>query len=75
MGRYADKLRQIIKGIPTTSKGFTPEIASMCLARLANGSLQIISQLEESMEDLEKENTRLIEMLMEAGIGNKEWTP
>lgn len=75
MGRYTEKLRELLKSIPRSPGGFTPEIASMCLAQLGNASLQVIAQLEEANEDLEKENERLVELLMEAGVGGKSWTP
>jgi hypothetical protein len=74
MGRYSDKLRAILNNIPKDPRGFTPEIASMCIAQLGNTALQIISRLEESMEDLEKENGRLTEMLLEKHPIS-DWTP
>lgn len=74
MGRYTERLRAMIEGIPRSPAGFTPEIASMCLTQLANGALQVIAQLEEANEDLEKENAKLAEMLVEAGAA-PEWTP
>lgn len=74
MGIYTERLRELIKGIPRSPQGFTPELASMCLAQLANGALQVIAQLEEANEDLEKENNRLIEMLVEAGVA-PPWAP
>ena len=74
MGRYTERLRELLKGIPKDPKGFTPEIASMCLTQLANGSLQVIAQLEEALEDAEKENDRLTEMLIEHGVA-PAWTP
>ena len=74
MGRHTDRLRDLIKNIPRSPSGFTPEIASMCLTQLANGSLQVIAQLEEANEDLERENARLTEMLVEAGKVPL-WTP
>ena len=67
MGRYTDRLRELIKHIPRDPKGFTPEIASMALTQLANASLQVIAQLEEANEDLERENARLTEALIEKG--------
>lgn len=57
MGRSAQKLREIIELLPKPKdkEGFTPEIAAMCLAQLANKALQIIAEQEEIIEDLEKE--------------------
>lgn len=72
MGRHTERLRALIAGIPRSPTGFTPEIASMCLTQLANGSLQVISTLEEQVEDQEKEIHRLTEMLMETA---PVWTP
>ncbi len=74
MGQHTERLRELIKNIPRDPKGFTPEIASMCLTQLANASLQVISQLEEGMEDLEKENSRLTEMLLEKHPIS-DWSP
>lgn len=74
MGRYTERLRELINGIPRSPQGFTPEIASMCLTQLANGALQVIAQLEEAQEDLEKENSRLVELLIEAGAA-PPWVP
>jgi hypothetical protein len=74
MGRYTERMRALLEGIPRSPQGFTPEIASMCLTQLANGALQVIAQLEEANEDLEKENTRLVDMLVEAGVA-PEWVP
>lgn len=74
MGIYTERLRELIKGIPRDPTGFTPEIASMCLAQLANGALQVIAQLEEANEDLEKENNALVEMLVDAGVA-PPWSP
>jgi hypothetical protein len=67
MGQHTERLRALMEAIPRSPKGFTPELASMCLTQLANGALQVISSLEEANEDLEKENARLTEMLIEAG--------
>ena len=74
MGIYTERLRKLIEGIPNSPKGFTPEIASMALTQLANASLQVISQLEEANEDLEKENAALVERLIDAGVA-PAWEP
>jgi len=75
MGRHTERLRELIAHIPKSPKGFTPEIASMALTQLANGALQVISQLEEAMDDLEAENARLTEMVMEKQGDGDAWTP
>lgn len=74
MGVYTERLRELIKNIPRDPRGFTPEIASQCLAQLANGALQVIAQLEEANEDLEKENAKLTERLIETGTIDT-WVP
>jgi len=75
MGQHTERLRELIKILPTkSSKGFTPEIASMCLAQLANGALQVIAELEERNEDLCKEIDRMTEMMVEKGV-IPEWKP
>jgi hypothetical protein len=74
MGQHTERLRSLIENLPRSPKGLTPEIAQHCIVQLANGALQVISQLEEAQEDLEKENARLAEMLLEAGIV-PQWTP
>ncbi len=67
MGWHSDRLRMVIQGLPgpKDKAGFTPELASMCLAQLANGALQVIAELEERNEDLSKEVDRLTERLVE----------
>jgi hypothetical protein len=64
MARNAQKFREIIEMLPkpTDTQGFTPEVAALCLAQLANGALRIIAEQEEIIEDLEKEVTSLQEM-------------
>ncbi len=77
MGWHSDRLREVIQRLPKPKgphKGFTPEIASMCLAELANGALQVIAELEERNEDLSKEVDRLTEMLVEKD-GASGWGP
>ena len=74
MGRHTNRLREVLKQIPTSPKGFTPEIASMCLTSLGQGALQIISELEEANEDLEKEVERLTMLMVEAGVA-PPWSP
>jgi len=67
MGWHSDRLRKVIQQLPRPkdTAGFTPELASMCLAQLANGALQVIAELEERNEDLSKEIDRLTERLVE----------
>lgn len=74
MGQHTERLRALMQAIPRSPKGFTPELASMCLTQLGNGAIHVISSLEEANEDLEKENARLVEMLIEAGI-TPVWAP
>lgn len=74
MGYHTERLRALMENIPRSPAGFTPEIASMCLTQLANASLQVIASLEEANEDLEKENAKLVEMLIEAGK-TTQWPP
>lgn len=74
MGIHTERLRELLKNIPKSPAGFTPELASMCITQLANGSLQVIGHLEDINADLEKENDRLVEMLVAAGAA-PEWIP
>lgn len=74
MGQHTERLRELIKSIPKDPRGLTPEVASMFITQAMNASLQVISQLEESMEDLEKENARLAEMLLEKHPIS-DWSP
>ena len=76
MGWHSDRLREVIQSLPgpKDKAGFTPELASMCLAQLANGALQVIAELEERNEDLSKEIDRLTEMLVEKD-GAPGWRP
>ena len=76
MGWHSDRLRKVIQQLPRPkdTAGFTPELASMCLAQLANGALQVIAELEERNEDLSKEVDRLTEMLVEKD-GAPGWRP
>ncbi len=77
MGWHSDRLRTVIQHLPRpkgSHTGFTPELASMALAQLANGALQVIAELEERNEDLSKEIDRLTEMLVEKD-GISGWRP
>ena len=76
MGWHSDRLRKVIQGLPGPKDraGFTPELASRCLAQMANGALQVIAELEERNEDLSKEVDRLTEMLVEKD-GAPGWRP
>jgi len=77
MGWHSDRLRTVIQNLPgpkDNKAGFTPELASMALAGLANGALQVIAELEERNEDLSKEVDRLTEMLVEKD-GAPGWRP
>ena len=74
MGKHAQKFREIIELLPkpTDTKGFTPEIAAMCLAQLANKAFHIIQEQEEIIEDLENEVSALQAKAIESA---PEWKP
>jgi hypothetical protein len=73
MGAYTDKFRQLTEKLPKKPSDFQgPEFASMCMAQLTNITLQTLASLEEALEDAQKENERLQEMLMEKMVG---WEP
>jgi hypothetical protein len=74
MGKHAQKFREIIELLPkpTDTKGFTPEIAAMCLAQLANKAFHIIQEQEEIIEDLENEVNALQASAIESA---PEWKP
>jgi hypothetical protein len=74
MGKHAQKFREIIELLPkpTDTKGFTPEIAAMCLAQLANKAFHIIQEQEEIIEDLENEVNALQANAIKSA---PEWKP
>ena len=77
MGWHSDRLREVIQRLPKpkgSHDGFTPELASLCLAQLANGALQVIAELEERNEDQAKEIDRLTEALIKASA-MPNWKP
>jgi hypothetical protein len=76
MGKHAQKFREIIELLPkpTDAKGFTPEIAAMCLAQLANKAFHIIQEQEEIIEDLENEVNALQANAIES-TPTPEWKP
>lgn len=74
MGRHTETMRMLIASIPDHSIGLTPEIARSCIMQIANGSLQIIAELEERLEDKDKEIDSLTERLLRED-GTTAWTP
>lgn len=73
MGVYTDKFRDLTSKLPKQPTDFPgPEFASMIVAQLTNVTLQTLASLEEALEDAQKENERLQEMLMEKMV---EWQP
>jgi uncharacterized small protein (DUF1192 family) len=45
-----------------------------CIVQISNGALQAVAELEEKIEDLDKEIDRLTEQLIAEGK-NIEWHP
>lgn len=68
MGVFVEKFREMIDKLPKDPTQFRDPIhASSCMATLTNATLQCMASLEEALEDAQKENERLQEMLMDAG--------
>lgn len=74
MGQHTERLRELLKAVPNSSGGFTPQLASMMIRQIINASLQIVAELEERLEDSSAKNDRMIEMMLEKGIV-PDWTP
>jgi hypothetical protein len=74
MGRFTEEFRALLDSIPRTPHGLTPEMAMRLIVQIANGSLQVIAQLEERLEDAERENAGLVERLIETEKP-PQWTP
>jgi hypothetical protein len=76
MGVYTEKFRELIEKLPKTPDQFASPIhAASAMAQLTNGVLQVLASLEESLEDAQKENERLQEMLMEKDTPNPAGIP
>lgn len=76
MGVYTEKFRALTDNLPKLPDQFkSPVHASSCMAQLTNATLQTLGALEEALEDAQKENERLQEMLMEGGKMPSVWTP
>ena len=80
MGQHTEVFRELIKGFPKTSKGLTPELARKIILHVTNQALQIIIELEETIEDRDKTIDVLTESLLgaDAAPGNSKdfiWTP
>lgn len=74
MGRHTEEFRALIASIPDHTKGLTLEIARACVVQIANGALQVIAGLEETLEDKDKEIDRLTEKLIELDQAPGLWT-
>jgi uncharacterized small protein (DUF1192 family) len=74
MGIHTEAFRLLVANIPTHSKGLTPDIMRKCIVQISNGALQAVAELEEKIEDLDKEIDRLTEQLIAEGK-NIEWHP
>ena len=73
MGVYTEKFRDLTDHLPKSPEQFRdPVHASSCMAQLTNATLQTLATLEEALEDVQKENERLQEMLME-GVKMPTW--
>jgi hypothetical protein len=75
MGRHTEEFRTLIAHIPSHSNGLTPKIARTCIIQIANSALQVIAQLEEMLEDKDKEIDKLTEKLLEGNDAQIEWMP
>lgn len=65
MGIYTEKFRELTDKLPKTPDQFkNPAHASSCMAHLTNATLQTLAALEEALEDAQKENEQLQEMLL-----------
>ncbi len=74
MGHHTENFRTLIAAIPNHSKGLTPDVMRMCVLQIANGALQVIAELEERLEDKDKEIDRLTEELLVVGKA-PGWSP
>jgi phage gp29-like protein len=74
MGRHTEAFRALIAGIPNHSKGLTPEIARAIIIQISQGALQVVAELEEALDDKDREIDRLTEELLAAGK-TKQWFP
>lgn len=73
MGVYTEKFRDLTDHLPKTPDQFkNPMHASSCMAQLTNATLQTLAALEEALEDAQKENEQLQEMLMK-GSKTPSW--
>jgi len=71
MGVYVDKFRELIESLPKTPEDFKhPVHAASAMATMMNATLQCLASLEEALEDAQKENERLQEMLIDADKGD-----
>ena len=75
MGRHTEEFRALIASIPDHTKGLTLEIARACVVQIANGALQIIAGLEETLEDKDRELDDLTERLIAAEKNLHLWKP
>ena len=74
MGRHTEEFRELVASIPNNTNGLTPQIARVCIVQISNSALQVIAQLEEMMEDKDREIDKLTEKLLESS-DTKLWSP
>lgn len=66
MGVYTEKFRQLIEKLPKTPDQFSGPIeAASAMAQLSNAVLQCLASLEEALEDAQRENEKLQELMLE----------
>ena len=75
MGQHTERFRQLLKIVPDTPQGFTPQLASMCMRQIINASLQIVAELEERLEDASAENEKMIELILKLKGTTPDWHP
>jgi hypothetical protein len=74
MGRHSQKFRELLENVPkpTDKDGFTPELASIIITTMLQKALYVIAELEENVDDLEQEVTKLQTQLIQAAPEGKE---